>query len=233
MYNNAVSDVITNGDQNATKECNTCPSVSITPLQTGVYPKTLTLDFGSGCTYYGVTVKGKIIAVLSDRVRVQGTTISITFDNYQVDTITVGGTVSLTVNSVSLTSISVSETISNGVLTIPSGTITLNCTQSLTWEWQLTPLNYTDDIITISSGNTSYTGLNSLSFTSQVLEPVIIDVGCLQPTDGKVKITTTGISYTATIDFGDGTCDGTATVTTTALFTDGTNHDYTYTLALP
>ena len=66
----------------------------------GEYPKTLTLDFGTGCTSAdGIMRKGKLIYVFSDPLLVPGATASVTFDQYVVNGYGVLGTYTITNNS--------------------------------------------------------------------------------------------------------------------------------------
>lgn len=62
------------------------------------FPKTITLDFGSGCTNpnTGVTRSGKMIFVLSDSLRLTGSTAVLTFDNYFVNGFKREGTITWT-----------------------------------------------------------------------------------------------------------------------------------------
>ena len=63
---------------------NSCTSLTISP-QGKIWPKTITLDFGTGCTVENITRKGKIIAIFTDRFRNTGAKISVTFENFYVN----------------------------------------------------------------------------------------------------------------------------------------------------
>ena len=73
-----------------------CATVTVTPASG--FPKTITLDFGSGCTNpgTGVTRSGKMIFVLSDSLRHVGSTSVLTFDNYYVNGFKREGTITWT-----------------------------------------------------------------------------------------------------------------------------------------
>ena len=60
-----------------------CATVDISPTQG--FPKTITIDFGSGCTIGDVTRKGIITIVVSDSIRKSGSTAVMSFTNYYVN----------------------------------------------------------------------------------------------------------------------------------------------------
>jgi len=212
-----------------------CPSISYTQGLT--YPKTLTLDFGTGCDYNGHTIKGSLSATLSDRIRNQGTTISISFTNFEIDTIKLGGTVSLSVieaNVMNGATLKLNATITNGTLTLPSTSISLSGTLDILWEMKTLNV-YTDDLIDFTALNLTGTNTENVSFTATLVETMIYNVSCKETTDGAVKVETANISFPSTINFGDGTCDGKAMVTTTISITIGNKtyeEDYSYEINL-
>ncbi len=70
-----------------------CFTVTVVPNTPGVFPKTVTINFGTGCTGPdGKTRKGKIITVYSNRMVVPGAIATTTFDGYYVDSFKVEGT---------------------------------------------------------------------------------------------------------------------------------------------
>ncbi len=231
-YNDVISDVLINTDENdasKTKAFAECPTVTLEP--TIGYPKTLTIDYGSGCSNYGATKKGKVTAEISDRLRKEGTTVSITFSDFYVDTVEISGTVSITIDSVDLVNqiIYFSATFNNCSVTMPSGTIALNGNLSFVWNIN-TLTDYTDDTFEIVSGSLSGTNRDGKTFTATVQEALLFTAECKTITQGIIKVETSDNSYPATIDFGDGTCDHIATVSTTIVITTPTGQTYTKTI---
>lgn len=236
IYNDVITDVIVSCDTATATNKTSCPSILFGPSGLN-YPKTLTMSFGTGCTINNHTYSGSISASITGKIRDLGTTVSISFSNFKIDTITVGGTVSLTVQDYSTvnTTVTFIDSIKNGQLTFPSGTISLSTNQTVKWTLNTLTI-YTDDIFEILSGNTSATNMEGKSFTSQIKEAVVIKASCMEPVDGKMEISTSDYNYPATIDFGDGTCDNKATVTTKVSVTIGNQtfeQDYTYVATLP
>ncbi|OFX17647.1 MAG: hypothetical protein A2033_09180 [Bacteroidetes bacterium GWA2_31_9] len=239
IYNDVITDVVMSCDTAIATNKTSCPSISLTPSGLANYPKTLTIDFGTSCTFRNHIYSGSISASLSGKIRDIGTTVSISFNNFKVDTVSVGGTISLTVNDFSALNyqITLTEAINNGVLTFPSGGITLNTTQTVKWTIN-TLTDYSDDIFEVLDGNSSATGTDGKTFTSEVKETVVIITSCTkpEPVDGKMDITSPEYNYPATIDFGDGTCDGKAIVTTKISITVNNQtftQDYNYEVILP
>src|SRR5690606_27859518 len=121
--------------------------VTVTPQAT--FPKTIVIDFGSGCTSAdGVHRKGKINIVLSDSVRKSGTTAVMTFDGYYVHGFKVEGTITWT-NTSTPNGVSWTRVIENGKVTTPGGNYywlhegTKNVTQT---SGANTPFNLLDDV---------------------------------------------------------------------------------------
>ena len=62
-----------------------CAIVTVTSTK-GTFPKTITVDFGTGCTdKRGVTRKGKIIITVTNKHLVPSATITVVHDNFYVD----------------------------------------------------------------------------------------------------------------------------------------------------
>ncbi|OFX44635.1 MAG: hypothetical protein A2046_01260 [Bacteroidetes bacterium GWA2_30_7] len=234
IYNDVITDVIVACDTNNTNKIS-CPTITFSSGLT--YPKTLTIDFGTACIVNNHSYSGSVSASLTGKIRDLGTVVSISFTTFKVDTITVEGTVSLSVTDFNTlnTQVTFIDSIKNGKLTFPSGTISLNTNQTVKWTLY-TVTDYTDDIFEISTGNTSATNMEGKTFTSEILDTVVIKASCMEPVDGKMKIISSDYNFPATIDFGDGTCDNKATVSTKVSVTVGNQtfeQDYSYIVTLP
>ena len=59
-----------------------CVTVTIVPVQTGVFPKTVTLDFGARCYSHGHLRSGKIKTVFTGPLREAVSVAPTTFDNF-------------------------------------------------------------------------------------------------------------------------------------------------------
>jgi hypothetical protein len=70
-----------------------CPAVTVEHPGTGVWPKIITIDYGTGCTgFYNNTRSGKIIIEVTGLRIAEGSKRTVTFDNYYFNGIKVEGT---------------------------------------------------------------------------------------------------------------------------------------------
>lgn len=186
-----------------------CATVTVTPLQG--FPKSISIDFGTGCTSpNGVTRKGKIYVTVSDSLRKAGSVSVMTFSNYYVNGFKIEGTITWTNTSVP-GSKSWQRKCEDGKITAVDGRYWLHSgikdivqTQGVS-----TPRNLLDDVFSIT-GHHTITNVNGKTRTSTIIEPLQKKVICDNVDKGKVKIE--GASHIAIIDFGDGTCDRIATI---------------------
>lgn len=187
-----------------------CATVTVEPANS--FPKTITLDFGAGCTSNdNVTRSGKIIITLSDSVHKYNATAVMSFDNYKVSGFKVEGTITW-VNTTTPNGVSWTRSIENGKITNPSGNYywlhvgskTVQQTAGVT-----TPLNLLDDVYSIT-GDHTVTNPAGRSRTATITEALEKKVICANVSKGKIKIQ--GPNHFAILDYGDGTCDRVATI---------------------
>ncbi len=186
-----------------------CATVSVSP---GAFPKTIVIDFGTGClSPDGFTRKGKINIVLSDSVYNTGSTAVMTFDAYYVQDFKVEGTITWE-NTSTPNGISWTREISNGKVTAPAGNYywlhvgTKYVSQSA---GAATPFNLLDDVYSVT-GNHTVTNPSGASRSATVTEALEKKVICHNVSKGKIKLQ--GPAHFAIIDYGDGTCDRAATI---------------------
>lgn len=186
-----------------------CATVSVTPT-TG-FPKTMVIDFGTGCTSpNGITRKGIVRILLSDSVRKPGSTSTMTFENYFVNGFKKEGTITWTNTSTAGTK-SWQRKAENGKITSPTGNYWLhsgikNVTQTA---GTATPNILLDDVFSVT-GNHTVTNSAGKTRTSTILEALQKKTICENIDKGTIKVE--GPSHNAVIDFGDGTCDKLATI---------------------
>lgn len=183
---------------------------TVTVTATAGFPKTITVDFGAGFTYNGITRSGIINIVVSDSVRKSGSTAIMTFNNYHVNTFKVEGTYTWT------------NTSANGVKSwkreVVDGKVTN--TAGLYWkhsgikfvtqtEGNNTPLVLSDDVFSVT-GNHSITNMLGRTRTVTVVTALIKANSCAFISQGSIKIQ--GPNHYVVIDYGAGTCDNQATL---------------------
>lgn len=188
-----------------------CATVTITPLVG--FPKTLTIDFGTGCTdNLGIHRSGIVTVVLSDSLRTTRATAQMSFQNYLVQGHKVEGNINWT-NTSTLVEKKWMREVINGKITPPAGAAfwTFNSSRTITHvAGASTPLQILDDEFDIT-GVGSVTNAANFTRTDTILTPLHKKVICANIDKGSVKLT--GANHTAILDFGNGACDRIATLT--------------------
>jgi len=205
-----IGGAITNGVDSVSTPCYT---VTISPITPGVFPKTITIDFGTGCTGKdGHTRRGKIVSVYTGRLKKAGSTVTTTFDGFYVDSIQVEGTHTIQNKSTS-SNLIFSMTLENGKLSTPSGDyIAVNRTHTWTQTAGDTtaPANDVFQITGSSNGTIQASGI-TWQWSTLVTTPLVREFSCRWIVSGQSTITHG--TKTAVLDYGSGTCDNNATLT--------------------
>lgn len=187
-----------------------CASYTISDSIPGHYPKTLTLDFGAGCSSIdGVLRQGKVIYTFSGPLFTPSTTVSVSFNQYSVNGYGIQGTYAITNNS-TLNGVSFTTQVTNGIITYPDATnyhYSHNKTYTQT-AGASTPFDISDDVYSIT-GNSAFSSSDGSSLVLNVTTPLVRNFTCLNITKGVVAFVYNQ-DISGTIDFGDGTCDNTA-----------------------
>jgi hypothetical protein len=184
----------------------------------GDYPKTLTLDFGAGCTSVdGILRTGKLTYVFTGPLLFPGSTATVTFNNYTVNGYGLQGTYSITNNSSDQVGISINTQVTNGIITYPNTTnyhYSHNRTYIMT-TGSNTPFDISDDVYSIT-GNSSFSASDGSSIVWTINTALVKAISCHYISQGVVGFVYDQ-SVNGTIDFGDGTCDNAATITVGAI----------------
>jgi len=186
-----------------------CATVTVSPALG--FPKTVTLDFGTGsCTNpNGITRSGIVTIVLSDSLRAHGSTATVTFNNYYVQGYKREGTITWT-NTSTATAVSWHRNCTNGKITAPNGNYwTHSGDQDIVITAGASTPTLTDNVYSIT-GNSTVANSAGVSRTSTILTALEKKANCTHIDMGTVKVQ--GPNHYAVIDFGTGTCDNIATV---------------------
>jgi hypothetical protein len=188
-----------------------CPTISITA---GGFPKTITVNYGTGCTgLYGTTRSGKIIITVTNKRTVVNATRTVTFDNYYFNGIKVEGIKVLTTlppNSNQNQVLSINLT--NGKLTLTNGK-TIERAFEHQREWiagSNTPRNIWDDEWLIT-GTATGKNINGVAYTNTIMTALHWTRACEFLVSGSVKLERTATDPII-LDYGTGTCDAIATL---------------------
>ncbi len=199
-----------------------CYTITVVPSQPGLFPKTVTIDFGNGCLGRdGKLRKGKIVTIYTNRMLVPGAKVSTTFVGYNVDSFHIEGT-HITENT--------STTNMQGLkVSVIDGKITNTNTGKwhkwnsekniLQIEGNGTPNFPLDDVYKITGGAT---GSNSLgnNWSATIVEPLIKKFTCRWIVKGTVHLVRN--SHEALLDYGNGNCDNLAII-----YINGVGHTIT------
>jgi hypothetical protein len=212
-YDDAFNVVLQDGQtNNVAGRGNSCATVTLSNTEPNVFPKTMTIDFGTGCTSNdGVTRMGKITATLSGKIRTAGTTIAVTFENYIVNGFKVEGTLTITNNS-GQSGLGFTTQTTNGKLTYPDGTTfyTHTGTHTLTQTAGAGTVTFADDSFSLT-GNGTTTSSAGNSLTVNITTPLVKNATCDNFSAGVQEFTYNTIS--GSLNYGDGTCDNIAKLT--------------------
>jgi len=186
-----------------------CATVTVSP---GAFPKTITLDFGTGCTNPNSNIErsGIVHIVLSDSFRLTGSTAIMTFDNYYVNGYKKEGTITWT-NTSTATVRSWSRQVVNGKITAPDGRFWFhNGLKQITQvAGNNTPRILLDDAFSITGSSVITNSLGDTR-TATIEIPLHKRVDCDHVDEGSIRFQ--GPNHFATLDFGNGTCDAIATI---------------------
>ena len=187
-----------------------CYEFNVDDVTIDKWPKTLTLNFGTGCTGTDGRVRaGKVIMTISNYIMKPGTTITITLDGYSVNLVQLKGTKVIT-NQSSGTTFKYSTKVTGGVIKLDTLTFGYSCEKVITQvEGSNTPFVTEDDSYSgTGTASLTYPGGTIVTYTTK--EPLIKALKCAWIGKGKADVTFDQV--TATIDYGAGICDDSATV---------------------
>lgn len=184
--------------------------------------KTITLDFGTGCTGSdGRVRKGKIIITYTGPYRTSGTVITTTFDNYHVNGNKIEGTKQVENITATADTASFRVTMTKGKITLTDTTsISWNALRTRAWSAGASTAEIEDDVYTITGGSTGISRKGK-SFTTVISDakPVVIKLACrmatppsFYPVSGEITLKPEGATDRV-LDYGSGNCDKEATIT--------------------
>jgi hypothetical protein len=192
----------------------TCPTVTITNPESGIWPKTVTVDFGEGCTgLYDNSRSGKIIIVITGPRLEVGAKKTITFENYYFNGIKVEGTKVIENTGYNDNqNLVCSVKLTDGKLTLPDGRFIERTTDhQREWIAGLLTKNIWDDecLVTGVAGGTT---LEGVTYSNTITTALHWKRSCFFIVSGVVKIEREG-KEPVEMDYGTGDCDAKAVVT--------------------
>ncbi len=178
-------------------------------------PRIITIDFGTGCTNsYGTTRKGKIFVSYTGRYRDVGTVIHITSQNYYVNDNKVDIDRTVTNQGENNNGNLVFGVQATRTVTFSDGTTcTSISSRSREWIEGITTSTFTDDVYSVT-GTGTHLSRRGILYDAATVTPLIRKVACREFVSGEAKIIRHGATDRyGIINFGNGDCDETASVT--------------------
>lgn len=191
-----------------------CPTVTITHPTDAIWPKVITVNYGTGCTGVNDNVrKGKIVIEVSAARLTVGSKRTITFVDYYFNDIKVEGTKVLENKGYNNSqNLLVSVTLTNGKLTLPDGkTIERAVAHEREWIAGLLTRNIWDDECLIT-GNASGKNINGVVYTNTITTALQWKRVCKFIVAGVIKMEREG-KESVELNYGTGDCDAKAIVT--------------------
>ena len=177
------------------------------------YPRVIIIDFGEGCEDRRGNIKtGKIIINISDDMKEEGATRTVTYEDYTVGGNEISGSRTVINKGINEKGNWIIEWQSDMLIKKVEEGVEINRTSNATREWMagFETAEKSDDSFQIT-GTGSITQNGSVTFNREIIVPLLVDRSCRYILSGQVELTNEESSML--IDFGDGTCDNTATVT--------------------
>ncbi len=188
---------------------NSCATVTVS---SSTFPKTITVDYGTACTEGKNHVKsGKIVIEMSDTVINAGAVQTVKYDNFYVDSTKVDLTATRKNLGKNANGNWVVETSWEQIMTQPDGDIIVQKNnESIEWVSGFETTDKADDVY-YKTGSGTLTVNNTLKFGRTITSALLYDKSCGFIKSGKEELSRDG--NVTVIDYGDGTCDSSATVT--------------------
>lgn len=190
-----------------------CASVSVDNTTPGVFPKVFTVNFGTGCTYNGITRSGIITITITDYVMNNGSIMTIERgSNYFVNGRKVEGTIVYENTTTNPSTPQWTRTITNGKITNLARVVFNHYgTRTVKQTAGVSTLILADNIYEITSGNHTITKEGGSSLSVTVVEPLTKKYACSHISQGKLDLQ--GNVLDGILDYGNNICDNLATYT--------------------
>jgi hypothetical protein len=186
------------------------PTVTVTDtVKYPGWPRTMTINYGPGVadSSDGRTRSGIITVSFSNYWHRPGTTATVTYTGYSVNNISYVGGVTLYRN----TDTTFTVTVTGAICKTANWNITFGASRVFTWVQGRGDTVAAHSLFSIT-GTSNGMDRNQVNYTAAVSKALVRSSGCGYITSGTIEITPAGLSK-RTVDFGNGNCDNSATVT--------------------
>jgi len=208
-----LDNLVKSGDSKFAVVTDSCPTVTVTHPATGIWPKVVTVDYGTGCTGLNENIrKGKIVIEVTGPRLTVGSKRTVTFVNYFFNDIKVEGIKVLENKGFNNNqNLLISVKLTGGKMTLPDGkTIERAFDHQREWTAGLLTRNIWDDECLIT-GTATGKNINGIIYTNTIMSALHWKRVCRFIVAGVVKMERTG-KEPVELDYGTGECDAKAVV---------------------
>lgn len=189
-----------------------CATITVETANDGGFPRTFTVDFGTGCEYNGITRSGILVITLSNYFMSPGSHMTIERQNYSMNDWNIAGSVHFVNETTDANMPQWTRSTSNSVFTSPVGlSYTSVGNRTVRQIEGYGNLDLNDNVYEISSGTHTVTKNNGSSMTINILSPIIKAMDCEYLSTGIMHVN--GELLNGDIDYGEGECDNKAIYT--------------------
>lgn len=185
---------------------------TVTIQESANFPKTVYVDFGTGCTANGVVRKGKLKITFSNYITETNSVMTIERENYYVNGNKVEGKIEYKNTTETAGVPQWTRTVIGGILTDTKGDVYLNSGSYTVKQTEgAGTVTITDNTYEMIQGSHTTSKQNGGTITLTVVTPLVKKFSCDFISKGTLKVESTLLS--GTIDYGNGDCDNKATYT--------------------
>ena len=211
-----IVDQMGKGDEakSVTVVTDSCPTITVARPTTGIWPKIVTIDYGTGCTGFNDNTRsGKILIEVTGPRLTAGSKRTVTFVNYFFNKIKVEGTKVLETKGYNTNkNLIILVKLTGGKLTLPDGkTIERTIDHQREWTAGLLTKNIWDDECLITGAATGK-NINGVVYKNTIVTALHWKRVCRFIVAGVIKIEKDG-SPLLELNYGTGECDAKAVVT--------------------
>ena len=198
---------------------NGCPEVTLDLTENTIFPATLILDYGEGCTTAdNKSASGKVSMVFTGLLLSSGTSITVTYENFEYNNYKVGGTYQISNDGKDANDfLTFTAKVIDGTLTDPEGKTIKHTSTSVRkfiegfdtnfWTNGLDGIN--DDVWSVTE-TASGVSREGITYELSTIKDLRAEVDCKWPVSGELSLNLIEPAIESSVDFGDGNCDNKA-----------------------
>jgi hypothetical protein len=187
-----------------------CATITVSD---SAYPQTITIDYGSGCSYgRGHTKKGKIIIEISDSLIAAGSLKLIKTEDFYIDSMKVDLEASVqNMGKNSAGNWVIASNYRQSMISKTGNSISETYSDTTEWTSGFETIDKSDDIFYKTGSGVKIVN-DTIRYSHAIIKPILYDRTCEYIKSGVINITRK--TDNIVINYGDGACDSSAEVTT-------------------